>query len=127
MTIDEIESAGAVRRGITVWYAAFGSIGAWMVHLVFEASMVRWTADVHGWAWTLHAATGLCVLATLVALALAWRLRALAGDADESDAADAGQLRFLANLGLLVGAIDLALIVLEGVYAAVLHQPHVIR
>jgi hypothetical protein len=116
-----------MRRGLLVWYAAFGSVGAWMVHLVFEAAFVRWTFNVHGWEWVLHAATGLCAAATLVALALAWRLRLIAHGAEESGPDDPGQLLFLANLGLLVGAIDLALIVIEGAYAAVLYQPHALH
>lgn len=126
-TVEEIEAAGALRRGLFVWYAAFGGIAAWTVHLVFESSIVRWTADVHGWEWTLHAATGVCAAATVLAMALAWRLHAVASGADESGAGDAGQLRFLGTLGLLVGALNLALILLEGAYAAVLYQPHVVR
>ena len=126
-TVHDIESAGAVRRAVEVWYAAFGSIVAWMAHLVFEASIVRWTADVPSWRWTLHAGTAVCVLASVVALGLAWRLRIAAGAADESAADDAGQLRFLANVGLLTGVIDLALIVIEGAYAVVLYQPHALH
>ncbi len=125
--VDDIENAGPVRRGVTVWYAAFGGVGTWTVHLVFEAAFVHWTYVVHGWEWVLHAATAVCALATLGAMALSWRLRAVADGADESDAGDAGQLRFLGNLGLLVGAINLLLILLEGAYAAVLYQPHALR
>jgi hypothetical protein len=127
MRVQDVEEAGPVRRGVLVWYAAFGSVGAWTVHLVFEAAIVRWTSDVRGWDWTLHAATGLCVVATLAAMALAWHLRRIAAGADESAEDDAGQLLFLGNLGLLVGAIDLALIVIEGIYAAVLYQPHALH
>jgi hypothetical protein len=53
---------------------------------------------------------------------LAWRLLlAVRGSAAERTAEaegadDAAQLRFLAQLGLLVGAINLALILLEGSY-----------
>jgi hypothetical protein len=126
-TVDEIERAGPLRRGATVWYAAFGGVAAWTVHLVFEAAIVRWTADVRGWDWVLHAATVVCAGATVVAMLLSWRLRAAAGAADESASDDAGQLLFLGNLGLLVGAINLALIILEGIYAAVLYQPHTLR
>ena len=123
-TVEDVESAGAVRRGVFVWYAVFGSIGAWTVHLVFEAATVRWTFNVHGWEWLLHAVTAVCFAATVAAMALAWRLRVIADDADEGGPDDAGQLKFLANLGLLIGAIDLALIVIEGAYVAVLYQAH---
>jgi hypothetical protein len=88
---------------------------------------VRWTFNVHGWDWTLHAMTALCAAATAIAMALSWRLRIIANGADESAPDDAGQLRFLADLGLLLGAIDLALIIIEGAYVAVLYQPHALH
>jgi hypothetical protein len=125
--VERIEAASPLRRGVTVWYGAFGSLGAWTVHLVFEASFVHWTAVSGGWHWALHAVTAICIAATLLAMALAWRLRLVARGADESSEDDAGQLLFLANLGLLFGAIDLALIVIEGAYAVVLYQPHALR
>ena len=69
-------------------------------------------------AWTLHAATLVTALATVVALLLARRLVEAARDADEAGSDDAGQLLFLfGRLGLLIGAINLALILLEGSYA----------
>jgi hypothetical protein len=120
LTVDEIESAGPLRRGLLVWYAAFGGIGAWTAHLMFETSAVEWTRDDPRWRWTLHAVTAACVLATVLAMALALRLRRVANGAKEAGADDAGQLLFLGNLGLLVGAINLALIVLEGAYVLVI-------
>jgi hypothetical protein len=122
MTVERIESASPLWRGLFVWYAAFGSVGAWTVHLVYEASAVRWTHNSPRWEWTLHAVTVATVLATLLAMALAYRLTRVAAGADESSTADAGQLLFLGRLGLLVGTIDLALIVLEGAYVLVI--PH---
>ena len=120
--VERIESASPLHRAVSVWYAAFGSIGAWIVHLVYCASAVQWTHDSPRWEWTLHAATAGCALATVLAMALAYRLVRAASGADESGAADAGQLLFLGRLGLLVGAIDLALIILEGSYVLVI--PH---
>jgi hypothetical protein len=126
-TVKDIEDAGPIRRGLVVWYGVVGGLAAWTVHLVFEAAVVRWTFDVHGYTWILHAATVICGLATLASMWVAWRLRTIAGDADESSNEDAGQLLFLGNLGLLFGTINLLLIILEGVYAAVLYQPHALR
>lgn len=114
--LDSIERAGPLRRGIEVWYAAFGGIGAWIVHLLFVVSAEHWSFIHHQWAWTLHAATAICATLTLAALALAWRLRSVAVGHDPAGADDAGQMLFLAHLGLLVGTINLALIVLEGSY-----------
>ncbi|MDQ6748400.1 MAG: hypothetical protein M3010_09905 [Candidatus Dormibacteraeota bacterium] len=114
--VAEIESASALRRGIEVWYAVFGGLGAWIVHLVFLLAAEHWTYTHHLWSWTLHAVTVVTVLATVAALLLCWRLLAAARGADASGRDDAGQLLFLAQLGLLVGAINLALILLEGSY-----------
>jgi hypothetical protein len=115
--VEEVETASAVRRGIEVWYAAFGGIAAWTVHFLFVVSAEHWSYLHGGYAWTLHVATALCAAATVVAMVLAARLHAMASGRDPSSNDDAGQLLFLAQLGLLVGAINLALILLEGAYA----------
>jgi hypothetical protein len=125
--VERIERAGPVTRGILVWYAVFGGLGAWTVHLVFCAAIVRWLFNVNAGHWPLDVATAVCVVATLVAFALAWRLHRIAGGADEAGADDAGQLLFLATLGLLFNAINLALIVIEGAYADVLFLPHALH
>jgi hypothetical protein len=114
--VDKIETASPLRRGVQVWYAIFGGVGAWTVHLVFLASAEHWTHLHPRYGWTLHAATVVCAAATIIALVLAHRLLAAASGGDPSAANDAGQLVFLAQFGLLVGAINLALILLEGSY-----------
>jgi hypothetical protein len=125
--LDTLEQAGPVTRGVLVWYAVFGGVAAWTVHLVFCAAIVRWLFNVHEGHWPLDVATAVCAVATLVAIALSWRLLRIAGDADEGGADDAGQVRFLGYLGLLFGAINLALIVIEGAYAVVLYQHHALQ
>jgi hypothetical protein len=120
--IARIEKATPRRRGFEVWYAAFGGIAAWMVHLLFVVSAEHWTYLHAQYRWTLHAATAICALATIAALLLARRLLVAASGSDPASNDDAGQLLFLAQLGLLVGAINLALILLEGSY--VLFIPH---
>jgi hypothetical protein len=119
--VERIERASPLRRAVEVWFAAFGGIGTWTVHLLFVVSAEHWSYLHHEYRWTLHAATVVCAVLTIVALLLARRLYVVAseGDPDATDAAshdDAGQLLFLAQLGLLVGAINLALILLEGSY-----------
>lgn len=114
--VADVESASALRRGIEVWYAVFGGVGAWIVHLVFLVSAEHWTHTHHQWSWTLHGVTVATALATVVALLLSRRLLEAARGADAAGRDDAGQLLFLAQLGLLVGAINLALILLEGSY-----------
>ena len=115
--VERIESASAFRRAFEVWYAALGGAAVWMVHLVFVVSAEHWTHLHPRYGWTLHAATALCAAATFVALVLARRLYRAASGGDPASSDDAGQLLFLAQLGLLVGAISLALILLEGAYA----------
>ncbi|MCU1468461.1 MAG: hypothetical protein JWM72_4389 [Actinomycetia bacterium] len=112
--VKRIERAPALRRGIEVWYAAFGGIAAWTVHLLFVASFEHWTFLHSEYSWTLHAVTVVCTLATVAAMLLARRLLNIAAGSDPASNDDAGQLLFLAQLGLLVGAINLALILLEG-------------
>lgn len=114
--VEAIESATPLRRGIQVWYAAFGGVGAWIVHLVGLVAAEHWTATHPRWGWTLDALTAVTAAATLIALWLSWRLRTAARGANEAGSDDAGQMLFLGNLGLLVGAINLALILLEGSY-----------
>jgi hypothetical protein len=114
--VERIERSSALRRGIEVWYAAFGGIVAWAPHLMFVVSFEHWTFLHSEYRWTLHAATAICALATVAAMLLARRLLVIAAGSDPSGIDDAGQLLFLAQLGLLVGAINLALILLEGSY-----------
>ncbi len=114
--VEAVESAGPWRRGALVWYAVFGGLGAWIVHLVFVVGAEHWSHTHPRYSWTLNASTVVCAAATVVALGLAWRLLRAAGDADPAATDDAGQLVFLAQVGLLVGAINLALILLEGSY-----------
>lgn len=119
---DQIERAGPIRRGITVWFAVFGGIGAWTAHLIFMASMVQYTCNQPSKRWSLHAATAACALVTVAAMALALRLHRSAPGADEGSDHPAGRVEFLAALGLAIGAINLLLILVEGLYAGVLRS-----
>lgn len=121
-TVEEIETAGALRRGLLVWYPVAGPVLLWMGHLTFCASAEHWAYIYPRWGWTLNAATAITAIATLVAILMSWRLMGIAKGADEEGQDDAGQLLFLAQLGLLVGIINLALILVEGAYVWVL--PH---
>ncbi|HZQ59486.1 MAG TPA: hypothetical protein VFA84_15705 [Acidimicrobiales bacterium] len=125
--VEALEQAGPLKRGVLVWFAVFGGLGAWTVHLVASAAMARWLFNIHEGHWPLDVVTAVCVVVTLVALALSWRLYRIAGTTDEGDADDAGQLRFLASLGLLFNIINLALIVIEGAYAVALFQAHALQ
>jgi hypothetical protein len=114
--VEEIETASSLRRGLEVWFAVLGGIGAWTVHLLFVASAEHWTFLHAEYRWTLHAATVVCAAVSIVAILLARRLIVVASGGDPSSNDDAGQLLFLGHVGVLVGVINLALILLEGSY-----------
>jgi hypothetical protein len=104
-----------VRDAVLVWYALLGGIGAWTIHLVLFAAFVRYSCNATGTTWVMHLATVITLAMTVVAMALCWRmLRASGGD--ESSDEDGGRVQFLARLGLLIGALNFALIALEEIY-----------
>jgi hypothetical protein len=120
-------AGGEGRRGSTVrrheglvWFAVLGGIPAWLFHLVFEAAMVQYTCTHPGWKWTLHAATVVTVLVTLAGMAVCADLLRAGGRAsrwsEDDDGSPAGRTRFLGAFGLIVGASNVALILLEGSY-----------
>lgn len=106
----------AVRDGVLVWFALLGSIGAWTIHLMFLTSFVRFTCTSGDHVWAMHLATLVTLAMCAVAMLLSWRLVRAGGD----DASERGWLPFLGRLGLLVGAINVALIAVEGLYVFVL-------
>ena len=121
-TVDRIEEAGPIRRGAVVWYAVFGGVIAWTVHLVSMAAITKFTCTRPGWKWVMHADTVACAVATVVATLLAYRLLR-AGDAHaEHDDTAPGRLAFLGIVGVAIGGINLALILVEGLYAGILRS-----
>jgi hypothetical protein len=105
--------------GLAFWYAVLGGIAAWTVHLLTLSSIDRLTCNLGGYAWVMHAVTGVTAAATVAAMVLAYRLFRAGGD-DDAAGSVAGRLRFFGTLGLLVGAVNLALILLEGSYVELL-------
>jgi hypothetical protein len=119
---ERIEQAGPLRRAATVWFAVFGGVIAWTQHLLVLAALTRFTCTKPGWKWVMHADTAACVAVTVAAMGFAYRLGRAGDPAAEDDESAPGRLAFLGWLGLAVGAINLALIVVEGVYAGVLRS-----
>jgi hypothetical protein len=117
--IASIERAGPLRRAVEVWFPVLGGIGAWTVHLMFLASWAPHGCRT-GQRWPMHLATLVLSLVTIAAGVLGARLIRVGGQADTEDASGAGRLRFLGELAVLIDIISLALILLEGLYAAVL-------
>jgi len=113
-------------REPTVWIAALIGIPAWIAHLTFVAAMVRFT-DIHSqWEWTLHAATAITALVTIAGMAVCFDLWRVAGrsvaDPDTPDVTPPALSRFLGFFGLLVGATNLVLILVEGSYVLLIHR-----
>jgi hypothetical protein len=110
----------AVREAVLVWYGLLGSIGAWTIHLVFFAAYVRYTCNRSGSLWAMHLITAVTLAMTAVALFLCWKMLRDSSEGDESADDEGGRAQFLARLGLLIGVVNFALIVLEEVYLVVL-------
>jgi hypothetical protein len=106
----------AIRSAVTVWYALLGGIGAWTIHLLMLTSFVRFTCNADDYVWVLHLTTAVTLAMTVAAMALSQRLvRQSRGEGVEAD-----RTRFIGQLGLVVGAVNLMLIALEGLYVFVL-------
>jgi len=105
--------------GLAFWYAVLGGIAAWTVHLLTLSSIDRLTCNLGGYAWVMHVVTAATAVATVAAMGFSYALFR-AGGADDAAGSAAGRLRFFGMLGLLLGAINLALILLEGSYVELL-------
>ncbi len=102
--------------GLMLWVAIVAGVAAWAAHLLLLASLVRWTCNESGSRWVLDVLTLVTALATLVAMWLCLGIIRVAQD-DEEAGTPAARTRFLGVFGLMTGAINLILIVLEGSYA----------
>jgi hypothetical protein len=113
---------GSLREGgLRVWFAVVGPIGAWMFHLVFLASISRYSCRSHWATWAQHAVT--LAMAALTVLAI-WICVGLVRQGKDDDAAATreGRARFLGYFGLINGVANLALIALEGSYVLFIHR-----
>jgi cobalamin synthase len=110
-----------IREAVLVWYAVLGSIGAWTIHLVLLASFVGFSCNAAGTTWVMHLATVVTLAMTVLAMLLCRRMLR-ASDGDESSDEEGGRAQFLARLGLLIGALNFALIALEEIYLVVLNS-----
>jgi hypothetical protein len=108
-----------VREAILVWYALLGSIGAWTIHLVFFAAYVQFSCNEDGTLWAMHLVTVVTLAMTAAAMWMCWRMLRKA-DGDEASDEEGGRAQFIARLGLMIGALNFALIALEEIYLVVL-------
>jgi hypothetical protein len=102
-------------HGFLVWFALVAGIVAWAAHLLFFSAIVGFVRD-EGYFWLFYLGNGLCLLLALLATWLSWLLYRAGDDEDEAADTPGGRIRFLGGLGLLVNAINILLIVTEGIY-----------
>jgi hypothetical protein len=108
--------ASALRAGVQIWYALLGPIAAWTIHLVGLASLVQLTCNHPNYEWAQHGLTVVTLAMVAVAMVLSARLARTSPDDIENQG-----LRFLGQLGLLIGATNGLLIVLEEIYVFAFH------
>jgi hypothetical protein len=109
-------------RGFAVWFALSAGIVVWIIHLTAFAAIVTFV-HTNGYFWLFNAGNALAIIVTVIATVLCW-LMLRSTDADEEDGTPAGRIRFLAEFGLLVNAINLLLIALEGSYVYLIRTGH---
>ena len=110
----------AVRNAFEIWYALLGSIAAWTIHILVLASVVQYTCNVDGALWIMHLTTVVTLAMAGAAMVLSWRLAR--GGHDDEDPDEGGRNRFLGVLGLMIGAANVALILLEQIYVFAFHS-----
>ena len=110
-----------IRDAVLVWYALLGSIGAWTIHLVLFAAYVRFSCNAPGSSWVMHVATAVTLAMTVLAMWLCQRMMRSA-EGDESSDEEGGRAQFIARMGLMIGALNFALIALEEIYLIVLNS-----
>lgn len=107
--------------GLVLWGVTLGGIAAWTVHVLAAASIVPY-AENHGWAfWVVHALTIALAAFTLVLTVWSVHIARTASTA-ESRLSPAGRTAFVGWLGAAMNAANLLLIVVEGIFVAVLHS-----
>jgi hypothetical protein len=117
---ERIEGSSPFRRGITVWFAVFGGVAAWTLHLLFVAAFVEYSCNVGDVEWPMHLATAVTALLTIAAMGLSVRLFRSGRHHADDEPTPGGRLHYLGVVGLLIGAINLALILAEGSYVLAL-------
>jgi hypothetical protein len=108
-------------RGIRVAYVFAGSTGAWMAHLFFASSFVRYSCNAHGTGWYQHLASAFCALVAIHATWVAYGLHK-EGRVDAVDAGTSfGANNFIGLVGMIVGLTNLLLILGEGSFVGLIH------
>jgi hypothetical protein len=111
----------AAPSGPVLWFATFGSIVTWMIHLTAEASLVPLHEAHSSVIWAMHGLTLALALVVVVGMRISWSYAHIGAD-DESAPTPAGRTVFLGWLGLVIGALNLLLIVYEGLIVVLIDK-----
>jgi hypothetical protein len=106
---------------MTKWIAVLAPIALWAVHLTTNSALSRAACRDHAYTWVQHGVTAVTAVAVLACMALSLQLVRTTAGASEADGTPAGETMFIGLMGLLVGAVNLALILLEGSYVVFIH------
>jgi hypothetical protein len=120
-TMERPRATTPAPSGPVLWFATFGGIVTWMVHLIAEASLVPLHEEHRDVVWVMHGLTVVLALGVLVGMRISWSYARLGMD-EEADPTPAGRTAFLGLLGLVIGALSLVLVVYEGVLVSVIRR-----
>jgi hypothetical protein len=109
------------RRGLRVAYALSGGIAAWMAHLFFASSFVRYTCNTPGTTWGQHVVTAVCAAITIHAGWVAYGLYREGQGAGEDAGTPRGTNHFVGVVGIILSAANLLLILGEGSMVGLIH------
>jgi hypothetical protein len=100
-----------------MWFFSLAGIAVWVIHLTASAALVPY-AEHHHWAvWLIHGLT--LVLAIVAAVFGLVCLRfARAASSDEAEWSTPGRTAFIGWFGAVTGAVNVLLIVVEGLFVA---------
>ena len=102
--------------GLKVWIPVVAPIGLWIAHLTAVSSLSRLACNDHAYTWVQHAVTAVTGVAVVLCMLMATRLVSAGRGTTEEDGSVPGRTKFLGLFALGVGAVNLALILLEGSY-----------
>ena len=106
---------GVLLHPLLLWLGWVIGPGAWALHLLGSYLLVSRACEA-GSMWMLHATTLVTLLLSLAGAAMAWRPCGRGGRRwPGSGDGEAGRIRFMAVMGLLISALSALLVVAEGV------------
>jgi membrane protein implicated in regulation of membrane protease activity len=115
-----VRAEPVTEHGVLRWFITFGSIGLWLVHIGAEAALVGYS-DHHRWVlWVMNGLTIVLAALALLTTLLSWHT-VRRHDHDESHMSPQGRTVFVGWLGVFIGAVNVLLIVVEGIYIVVLN------